>query len=154
VEWIDTTDITDANVDRAPGPGLDGSSCRAASAIAAPRARSPASSHCRETTLPYLGICLGFQMAVIEFARNVLGIEDANSTEFDPDAANRSSPSCPSRRRSRDSAARCGSARRMCSSPGYARVACCTDHESRVHERFRHRYEVDPAYIERLRMRG
>ena len=40
--------------------------------------------HCRETGVPYLGICLGFQVAVIEFARNVLGLREASSTEFDP----------------------------------------------------------------------
>jgi CTP synthase len=40
--------------------------------------------HARETGLPFFGICLGLQCAVIEFARNVLGLEDANSTEFVP----------------------------------------------------------------------
>lgn len=39
---------------------------------------------CRINDKPYLGICLGLQVAVIEFARNVLGIEDANSIEVDP----------------------------------------------------------------------
>ncbi|CAH8487895.1 unnamed protein product [Schistosoma turkestanicum] len=42
---------------------------------------------CRERGVPFLGLCLGLQCAVIEFARNVLGWEDANSTEFDPDTA-------------------------------------------------------------------
>ncbi|BHF59517.1 CTP synthase 1 [Sparganum proliferum] len=40
--------------------------------------------YCRERGIPFLGICLGFQLAVVEFARNVLGWTDANSTEFDP----------------------------------------------------------------------
>src|SRR5690606_15254469 len=39
--------------------------------------------YARENKIPYLGICLGMQVAVIEFARNVLGWDDANSTEFD-----------------------------------------------------------------------
>ena len=42
--------------------------------------------YARESGIPYLGICLGMQMAVVEFARHVLGWEDANSTEFDPAA--------------------------------------------------------------------
>ena len=42
----------------------------------------------RENKIPFLGICLGMQMAVIEFARNVLGIKDANSTEIDADTKN------------------------------------------------------------------
>lgn len=39
---------------------------------------------CRTQNKPFLGICLGLQVAVIEFARNVLGMKDANSTEIDP----------------------------------------------------------------------
>lgn len=43
--------------------------------------------YARENKIPYLGICLGMQVAVIEYARNVLGWSDANSTEFDKSAA-------------------------------------------------------------------
>jgi len=42
----------------------------------------------RENNIPFLGICLGMQMAVIEFCRNVLGLKDANSTEMDPKTSN------------------------------------------------------------------
>ncbi len=45
-----------------------------------------AAKYCREKGVPYLGICLGMQIAVIEFARNVCGLERANSGEFDPDS--------------------------------------------------------------------
>lgn len=44
--------------------------------------------YCRENKVPYLGLCLGMQVAVIEFARDVMGLQDANSTEFDPNTAN------------------------------------------------------------------
>ena len=44
-----------------------------------------AAKYARENDVPYLGICLGMQVAYIEFARNVAGMDDANSTEFDPD---------------------------------------------------------------------
>ena len=44
--------------------------------------------HARLNNLPYLGICFGFQMAVIEFARNVCGIADANTTEIEQNCAN------------------------------------------------------------------
>ena len=47
-----------------------------------------AAKYARENNVPYLGICLGMQIAVIEFARSVLGLRDANSTEFDPQAKN------------------------------------------------------------------
>jgi len=44
-----------------------------------------AAKYARENKVPYLGICLGMQTAVLEFARSVLGFQDANSTEFDPE---------------------------------------------------------------------
>lgn len=46
------------------------------------------SQWCRETGKPFLGICLGLQAAVIEFSRNVLKLNSANSTEIDPNCAN------------------------------------------------------------------
>lgn len=47
-----------------------------------------AAKYARENLVPYLGICLGMQTAVIEFARSVLGLKNANSTEFDPNTKN------------------------------------------------------------------
>ena len=47
-----------------------------------------ASRYARANRIPFLGICLGMQIAVIEFARSILGLLDANSTEFDPDTQN------------------------------------------------------------------
>ena len=44
--------------------------------------------YAREKKIPFLGICLGMQVAVIEYARSVLGLQDANSTEFDPETKN------------------------------------------------------------------
>ena len=55
------------------------SSCPAASACAASRARSRPSSYCRERKVPFLGVCLGMQCAVVEFARDVCGMAGANS---------------------------------------------------------------------------
>ncbi|MDR1135258.1 MAG: CTP synthase [Clostridiales Family XIII bacterium] len=85
IVWIEAEDITDATVDSAlndcggiliPGGfgerGIDGKIC--------------AAKYARENNIPYLGICLGMQIAVIEFARNVLGLTGANSSEFDEDS--------------------------------------------------------------------
>lgn len=47
-----------------------------------------AAKHARENNIPFLGICLGMQTAVIEYCRSVLNLHDANSTEFDPDTTN------------------------------------------------------------------
>ena len=59
---------------------------RAASGTAAIEGKIAACRYAREHNVPYLGICLGMQIAVIEFARNVAGIKDADSSEFAPDA--------------------------------------------------------------------
>jgi CTP synthase len=45
-----------------------------------------AARYARETGTPYLGLCLGMQIAVVEFARHVVGLDKANSTEFDPES--------------------------------------------------------------------
>lgn len=47
-----------------------------------------AAKYARENRIPYLGICLGMQIAVIEYARSVLGLQNANSREFDPNTKN------------------------------------------------------------------
>ena len=57
--------------------------CRAASAIAASRARCVTAKYARENSIPYFGICYGMQAAVVDFARNVAGLAGANSTEND-----------------------------------------------------------------------
>jgi CTP synthase len=82
LRWIETSDIDDDSiagrlegVDAVIVPGGFGSR-GVEGKIACVR-------HARQTAIPFLGICLGFQIAVIEFARNVLGIAGANSTEFD-----------------------------------------------------------------------
>ena len=99
--------------------------CRAASASAASKARSRRSATRARTSIPYLGICLGMQVAVIEFARDVAGLADANSTEFDPRhaasggradhrVAGPRRHASRSATRSPTSAARCAWARRRC----------------------------------------
>jgi len=107
----------------------------------------------RENRIPYLGICLGMQVAVIEFARNVLGLERANSTEFDPRTEHAIISELPDQKRIEG----LGGTMRL----GAQDVAI--EPESLAHflldsksvrERFRHRYEVDPQYVEQLEAQG
>ena len=110
--------------------------------------------YARENRIPFLGICLGFQMAVIEFARNVCGIADANSTEFDPSCKNPVIDILPDKRKSKASAATCASAAKTStSSPAPSSPASSTTPAS-IRLRFRHRYEVDPKYIATLEQHG
>ena len=84
IRWLASDELGGAATE-APWPSWTGSWSRAASASAAWRARSRRSGYARERGVPFLGLCLGLQCAVIEFARNVCGLEGANSSEFDPE---------------------------------------------------------------------
>jgi len=104
--------------------------------------------------VPYLGICLGFQVAVIEYARNVLGLKQANSTEFQPDTPDPVISELPEQKRIEGlgGSMRLG-AQDVALSEGSLAWSLFGDRPV-IRERFRHRYEVEPAYIERLEAGG
>ncbi len=112
-----------------------------------------AAKYARETGTPYLGICLGFQVAVIEFARNVLGLKDANSSEFSSNLENAVIDILPEQIGIRDM----GGTMRLGSKKVLVKddtLAYDLYGKNEIHERHRHRYEVNPAYIERLEAAG
>ncbi len=109
--------------------------------------------YARENNVPYFGICLGMQLAVIEFARNVCGIKDASSTEFDKDAKNPVIDLMPDQRGVMDK----GGTMRLGAYP------CVLKEGSRaraiygradISERHRHRFEFNNEYRERLSAAG
>ena len=84
IDWVDSETLRRARRPAASGwPAPTASSSPAASAAAGSRARSARRRVARERRIPYLGVCLGMQIAVCEFARHVAGMPGANSTEFD-----------------------------------------------------------------------
>jgi len=110
--------------------------------------------HCRTAGLPYLGICLGFQAAVIEFARNVLGVRDAASTEFQPDATSPIISELPEQKRIEGLG---GSMRLGAQDVALADGTLASflfGGQATIRERFRHRYEVEPAFVQRLEAAG
>jgi CTP synthase len=151
--WIETTDIDLRNVDTAL-EGLDGVIVPGGFGSRGVEGKVACVRFCRERKLPYLGICLGFQVAVIEFARNVLGITDASSTEFDPACPSAVISELPDQKRIEGlgGTMRLG-AQDVQIQPGTLAHFLFGGRTS-VHERFRHRYEVDPHYIERLEAKG
>lgn len=107
----------------------------------------------RENGIPYLGVCLGFQTATIEIARDVAGLGGANSTEFD-DSTEHPVICLMEEQKGLDSM---GATMRL----GSQKVdvlkgtkAFALYGSSEIHERHRHRYEVNPEYIERLEKAG
>lgn len=110
----------------------------------------------RENKKPFLGICLGLQAAVIEFARNVLKMEDANSTEIAPDTTHPMVIDMPEHHTGQMGATmRLG--RRTTLFKGNSIIkklyGVYGDKES-VDERHRHRYEVNPKYVAELEAKG
>jgi len=105
--------------------------------------------YARENDIPFLGLCLGFQIAVIEYARNVLGLENANSTEIDDKTPHPVIDILPEQREidEKGGTMRLGAYETAIESGTLAESvyesASCTG-------RHRHRYEVNPAYIDEL----
>ncbi|XP_011020952.1 PREDICTED: CTP synthase-like isoform X1 [Populus euphratica] len=113
-----------------------------------------AAKYARENRIPFLGICLGMQIAVIEFARSILGLQDANSTEFDPDTKNPCVIFMPE-----GSKTHLGGTMRLGSRRTYFQVMDCKSaklygNRSFIDERHRHRYEVNPDMVSRLEDAG
>lgn len=113
-----------------------------------------AARYARENGIPYLGLCLGMQTMCIEFARNVLGYEDANSSEFDMP----SDHPVIHLMEDQQKITRLGGTMRLgvypCAvQPGTTAAAAYGDH-ARVDERHRHRFEFNNAYRQRFEAAG
>ena len=109
--------------------------------------------HARERRIPYFGICYGMQLAVIEFARHVAGLEGANSREIDPGTPHPVIDLLPEQREIEDKGAtmRLGAWPCVVHSESRAYEAYA---EEKVSERHRHRYEFNPDYRDRLSRAG
>ena len=108
--------------------------------------------YARETGVPYLGLCYGLHMAVIEFARHVCGLPEASSTEIDPQTKDPVIALIDSQQRITDKGGTMRLGSQSCLlAPGRARDAYGTDE---IEERHRHRYEVNNAYRATLEKHG
>ena len=87
IHWCDSERIEDVGVFDIIG-NADGILVAGGFGHRGVKGKLEAIRYARENKIPYLGICLGMQLSIIEYARNVLGIEDANSIEFDPETKN------------------------------------------------------------------
>lgn len=110
--------------------------------------------YCREQGVPYLGICLGFQMAVIEFARNVCALPGAGSTEFDADAKAPVIDILPEQKKIEGLGGNMRLGGKDVAVTPDSLASFLFDNKKSIRQRFRHRYEVDPKYIEILEDKG
>ena len=109
--------------------------------------------YARTNRVPYLGLCLGMQLTIVEFARNVIGFDDAHSGEFDPQTTHPVIHIMPDKEGIED----IGGTLRLGSYPCVLAddsIALSLYGEKQIHERHRHRYEVNNYYREDLTKNG
>ena len=112
-----------------------------------------AARYAREKKIPYFGLCLGLQIAVIEFARNVLKLPGANSLEFDPRAPNPVINMMEEQKKITDKGATMRLGSYECAiTPGTQ--ASRAYRTPSIRERHRHRYEVNNAYVGQMQRAG
>lgn len=155
IDWIEASNLEDAS-------HSDWDILKAANGILVPggfgdrgiEGKILAANFARTNSVPYLGICLGLQIATIEFCRNVLGLENANSTEFDENTPHPAVIFMPE-----ISKTHLGGTMRLGSRPTLFQVDDCMMRRlygggAEVHERHRHRYEVNPDLISKIEAAG
>ena len=152
IHWIDSETITAQNVGEKLA-GLDGIIVPGGFGKRGIEGMILSARYARENNVPYFGICLGMQIAVIEYARNVLGLADADSGEFRPDCAHKVIDFMPGQHSKIDKGGtlRLG-AYPCCIRPGTTMERCYGRQE--ISERHRHRYELNNDYRDALEEHG
>jgi len=153
VKWIDTTEINDDNVADALAD-CDGIVVPGGFGVRGTAGKIACIHYARENALPYLGICLGFQMAVIEYARNVCGLAEADSTEIRPDCETAVVNILPEQKQIEGLGGNMRLGGQDVDITAGTLAAELFGGAERIRQRFRHRYEVDPQYIEALEAGG
>ncbi|MEO8475515.1 MAG: CTP synthase [Actinomycetota bacterium] len=152
IRWVASDDLGGIATEEALR-GVDGVLIPGGFGIRGVEGKVAAVRHARERRIPFLGICLGLQCAVIDFARHVCGLEGANSSEFDPASPHPVIDLLPEQKHVTD----LGGSMRLGAQPCHlvpGTVAAGAYGEEVVYERHRHRWEVNPAYHEALEQGG
>ncbi|MUV87972.1 CTP synthase (glutamine hydrolyzing) [Natronomonas sp. CBA1123] len=151
VLWVDADEMDDEHADRLER--ADGIIVPGGFGARGTEGKMEAVRYARENEVPFLGLCLGFQMAVIEYARNVCGLEGADSTEMVEDTPHPVIDILPEQYEVEDMGGtmRLGAHETTISEGTLAHEVYGSDSCT---ERHRHRYEVNPEYIDELESAG
>ncbi|CAL4955388.1 unnamed protein product [Urochloa decumbens] len=163
VDWVPSCDLEDSSARETPEAhkkawkllkGADGILVPGGFGDRGVQGKILAAKYARENNVPYLGICLGMQIAVIEFARSVMKLRGANSTEFDPTATSPCVIFMPE-----GSKTHMGATMRLGSRTTYFQANGCKSarlygNATSVDERHRHRYEVNPDMVQDFERAG
>ena len=144
IKWIESEDITSDNIGELLGD-VDGLIVPGGFGSRGIEGMIIAIRYARENNLPFLGLCLGMQLSIIEFARDVAGFDDAHSIEFDPDTPHPVIALMPDQNGVTD----IGGTLRLGSYPCHLKedtLAYKLYGSEMIHERHRHRYEVNNEF--------
>ena len=153
IKWIETTTTADETVAEHLND-VDGIIVPGGFGTRGAEGKIACIKYARENNLPYLGLCFGFQMAVIEFARNVCGLKDANSTEIEPGCPEPVIDVLPEQKKIEGLGGNMRLGGRDIELKPETIAWRLFGRKDSVRMRFRHRYEVDPRYIELLEEGG
>jgi CTP synthase len=152
IEWIHSEDLEEKNIPDLL-KNLDGVLVAPGFGNRGIEGKIKAVQYARENKIPFLGICLGMQMAVIEFARNVLGLSDANSTEMDVNTSNPVIAIMESQKNITDKGGTMRLGAWECSLKANSIVAKAYGKQL-ISERHRHRYEFNNTYLQTFETAG
>ena len=152
IHWVASDDLG-GEATAASLAGMDGILIPGGFGVRGVEGKVDAVRFAREHKIPFLGICLGLQVAVVEYARHICGLEGANSSEFDPACAHPVIDLLPEQKDVTDM----GASMRLGAQPCYIEpgtLAAKAYEADVVEERHRHRFEVNPVYHDALRAGG
>ncbi|MEA4811226.1 MAG: CTP synthase [Anaerolineaceae bacterium] len=153
IDWILSSDLEQPeNLKRLKG--LDGILVPGGFGQRGIEGKLQAAKFARENRVPYLGLCLGMQMMVIEFARSVLGFQDANSTEFDPQTQHPLIDLMPDQKNLKNMGGTMRLGLYPCRLQPHTKAAQVYHGINEIQERHRHRYEVNNHFREELQNNG
>lgn len=152
IKWIDSESISKENVDDILG-GCNGVIVPGGFGSRGIEGMIASADYCREHNLPYLGICLGMQIAVIAFARSVCGFKDANSGEFDENSAHKVIDFLPDQNESVNKGGTLRLGAYPCKIKKGTQMYKCYKAEE-ISERHRHRYEFNNDFRSALEDAG
>ena len=144
IRWVDSEELEKQGAE-AMLAGIDGMIIPGGFGNRGTEGMIQAAEYARVNRIPYLGICLGMQMAMIEFARNVIGYADANSSELAPDTTHPVIDLMPEQKNVTD----LGGTMRLGAYPCILKDGSMAERlygKKEIHERHRHRYEVNNEY--------
>ncbi|MEM3399448.1 MAG: CTP synthase (glutamine hydrolyzing) [Candidatus Micrarchaeia archaeon] len=154
IEWIETTEIEDIKDAEKALKNCYGIIVPGGFGVRGAEGKICCIEYARKNGLPFLGLCFGFQLAVVEWARNVAGLKEANSTEIDPKTPYPVIDYLPEQRAIIDKGATMRLGAYPCRLIGGTKAHLAYNGAEMISERHRHRYEVNPDYVSMLEKSG